>query len=110
MSKSKSMQHEGHGIAASLKAVLLISVIGVLVSVFVAFEAPQVFVAPDEPLASVADASVAADGPRLAAHDAASASAAAAPPDIHATATPSEYFPSRFGAPQSTPEEPVSTF
>jgi hypothetical protein len=54
MSMAKKLQHEGRRISMSLKAVLLVAAVGIVASVFVAFEAPPLMLAPDEPVAMMA--------------------------------------------------------
>jgi hypothetical protein len=109
MPKAKNLQHEGEWVARSLKAVLLISAIGMVVSVFVAVKAPQVFVAPDEPIVTSAAVSPSAAGPSAAAQDAPASTPGSDQPNLQATA-PSDYFPSRSGTPQSAAGAPAPTF
>jgi hypothetical protein len=111
MSKEKLVHPEGDRVAAPLKAVALIALIAVIALVVVSVEAPRLITAPDAPLANVAEIFLTADGPPPGASPSAErAKAAASPTDLHASVTASEYFPSRFGAPQGAPEAPVPTF
>ncbi len=110
MSKDKLVTTEGDRSFAPLKAAALIALMAVIALVVVSVDAPRMVTAPDAPLARVADAFLTADGPATATPDTARTTAATTPSDLHAAATTSEYFPSRFGAPKSAPEEPVSTF
>ncbi len=102
MPKAKNLQHEGEWVAASLKAVLLISAIGIVVSVFVAVRAPQIFVAPDEPIVRTAEVPPSVAGAPVAAQDAPTPTTGSDQPNLQATAR-SDYFPARSGAPQSAP-------
>jgi hypothetical protein len=111
MSKAKHVQREGERIAASLKAVLLFTVIGIVASVVVFVEVPQLIVAPDTPMANIAEVFLTADGPPPQASQGVQAShEAAGQADRHASASPSEYFPARFGAPTGAAEAPAPTF
>lgn len=68
MSKAKKLQHEGRHIPMSLKAVLLVVAAGLIASVFVAFEAPPLILAPDEPVTMMATVVLHKDeSPRLSA-------------------------------------------
>jgi hypothetical protein len=109
MPKAKNLQHEGEWVAASLKAVLLISAIGIVVSVFLAVRAPQIFVAPDEPIVRTAEVPPSVAGSPVAAQEALPPTTDSAQPNLQATAR-SDYFPSRSGAPQSVPGAPAPTF
>jgi hypothetical protein len=60
MAKTNTLQHEDHHIAASFKAVVLVTVIGIVASV-VSLGAPGSTAAPDEP-AMMADVSPSTDG------------------------------------------------
>jgi hypothetical protein len=51
MWKAKTLQHEGEHIEASLKAVVLVTVIGICASLLVAFEVPQLIATPEVPVA-----------------------------------------------------------
>jgi hypothetical protein len=108
MPKAKNLQHEGEWVAASLKAVLLISAIGIVVSVFVAVRAPQIFVAPDEPIVRTAEVPPSVAGAPVAAQDA-TPTEDTDQPNLQATAR-SDYFPSPPGAPRSVPGAPAPTF
>jgi hypothetical protein len=94
-----------------LKAVAVAALIAVVALVVVSLEAPRVITAPDAPLANVASAFLTADGPPPeASSDVVGSTVATQPSDLHASSTATEYFPSRFGAPQSAPEAPAPTF
>jgi len=68
MSMAKKLQHEGKHISMSLKAVLLVAAVGIIASVFVAFEAPPLILAPDEPVTMMATVVLPKDeSPRLSA-------------------------------------------
>lgn len=54
MSKAKKLQHEGKHISMPLKAVFFVAAVGIVASVFVAFEAPPLILAPDEPVTMMA--------------------------------------------------------
>jgi hypothetical protein len=54
MWKAKTLQHEGAHISASLKAVVLVTVIGICASLLVAFEVPRLIAAPEVPVAMTA--------------------------------------------------------
>jgi len=95
----------------SLKAVAVAALIAVVALVVVSLEAPRPIIAPDAPLANVANAFLTADGPPPgASSDAVGSTAATRSSDLHASSTATEYFPSRFGAPQGIPEAPAPTF
>jgi hypothetical protein len=111
MSKEKLVPAEGDRIAAPLKAVALVALIAVVALVVVSVEAPRLITAPDAPLANVANVFLTADGPSPEGSSGAAGSTAAdRPTDLHASSAVTEYFPSRFGAPQSAPEAPAPTF
>lgn len=63
MLKTRDLQNEDERTGASLKAILLISIIGIAASMFVAFEVPGSNVARDEWVAIMAEVYLAADGP-----------------------------------------------
>ena len=54
MRQAKTLQQEGAHISASLKAVVLFTVIGICASLLFAFEVPQLIAAPDVPVAMTA--------------------------------------------------------
>ena len=60
MSKAKNLQHVGERMAVSLKALVLVSVIGAVSFVFVSFAGPRI-VAPNEPAAMMAESFLAAN-------------------------------------------------
>jgi len=65
---AKKLPREGKHIWASFKVVVLIAVAGIAASVFVAFEAPALILAPDEPVAMMATVVLRSDeAPRMSA-------------------------------------------
>ena len=62
MLKTRDLQNEDEHTGASPKAILLIPIIGIAASVFVAFEVPGSNVARDERVAIMAEVYLAADG------------------------------------------------
>ena len=63
MLKTRDLQNEDESTGASLKAILLIPIIGIAASLFVAFEVPGSNVAPDGRVTTMAEVYLAADGP-----------------------------------------------
>jgi len=63
MTKMRDLQHEDGRNTSSLKAVVPVTVIGIVACLLVAFEAPRSNVASDEPIAMMAEVYLAADGP-----------------------------------------------
>jgi hypothetical protein len=63
MTKMRDLQHEDERNTSSLKAVVPVTVIGIVASLLFAFEAPRPNVASDEPIAMMADVYLTADGP-----------------------------------------------
>ena len=91
MSKIRDLEHKDERNAMSLKIAVLVTVIGIIASLLVAFEAPRSNVAVDEPIAMMADVYLTADGPPPATLLGAPASAEAnAPADQRAPAIASK--------------------
>jgi hypothetical protein len=111
MWKEKIVPPEDNRISVPLKAAALVALMAIIALVVVSVDAPRLITAPDAPLAKVADIFLTADGPPPgASREAVKAMATTVPPDLHAAAPASEYFPSRFAAPQGAPEAAPPTF
>ena len=63
MAKIRNLQHEAELISVSFKAAVFVAIIGVLVSMFFAFGVQLPSVAFDEPVATMAETYLTADGP-----------------------------------------------
>ena len=63
MSKIRDLEHKDERNAMSLKIAVLVTVIGIIASLLVAFEAPRSNVALEGPIAMMAEVYLTADGP-----------------------------------------------
>ena len=105
MSNSNHHREANDRLSAPWRAAALIAFIAVLALIVVSFESPWMRVAPDQPLARIANIHLTADGP------APTAVEPTLPADVVArTRAPVDYFPSHFSAPRAPAEEPVQAF